>query len=189
MVKTQALISHAQQLEIVVRRNRAMCFSARSSLRAFLLVKTMTDKSRTAVFIGNRDYYKIDKKMIENAIINAIDSGIDTFLNGGQGFFDKTCALILHGLKPRYPHIRSILVIPYRDFWIFNKDVFDEIIYPFEERIEPLLTYKTAIPLRNRVLVESAGLAICYVKRVGGGSWKTLQLAKQQGLRIIDLTA
>ena len=169
---------------------RARCFSARSSLRAFLLVKPMTtDKSKTAVFIGNRDCYKIDKKMIENAIIDAIDSGINTFLNGGQGYFDKTCALILHGMKPRYPHIRSILVIPYRGFWIFNKDVFDEIIYPFEERIEPLLTYKTAIPLRNRVLVESASLAICYVKRIGGGSWKTLQLAKQHGLKIIDLTA
>lgn len=167
---------------------RARCFSARSSLRAFLLVKVMTDKSKTAVFIGNRDCYKIEKTMIEKAIEDAIDSGYNTFLNGGQGYFDKTCALILHGLKPRYPHIRSILVIPYRDFWIFNKDVFDEIIYPFEQRIEPLLTYKTAIPLRNRVLVESAGLAICYVKR-GGGSWKTLQLAKQQGLRIIDLTA
>lgn len=168
---------------------RAKCFSARSSrLRAFLLVTSMTDKSKTAVFIGNRDCYNIDKQIIEKAIINAVDNGIDTFLNGGQGYFDKTCALVLHALKSRYPHIRSILVIPYRDFWIFNKDVFDEIIYPFEERIEPLLNYKTAIPLRNRVMVESAGLAISYVIRVGGGSWKTLNYAKQLRLDIIDLT-
>ena len=84
----------------------------------------MIEKDKTAVFIGNRDCYKIDKAIIEQAIIQAIESGITCFLNGGQGYFDKTCALILHGLKSRYPDIRSILVIPYRDFWIFNKDIF-----------------------------------------------------------------
>ena len=148
----------------------------------------MIDKDKTVVFIGNRDCYKIDKAIIEQAIIQAIESGITCFLNGGQGYFDKTCALILHGLKTHYPDIKSILVIPYRDFWIFNKDIFDEIIYPFEPRIESLLNYKRAIPLRNRVMVESASAAICYVERVGGGSWKTLNYAKSQNLRIIDLT-
>ena len=148
----------------------------------------MIEKDKTAVFIGNRDCYRIDKEIIEQAIIQAIESGITYFLNGGQGYFDKTCALILHGLKARYPNIRSILVIPYRDFWIFNKELFDEIIYPFEPRLEPLLNYKNAIPLRNRVMVESASAAICYVKRVGGGSWKTLKYANSQNLRIIDLT-
>lgn len=148
----------------------------------------MIEKDKTAVFIGNRDCYKIDKAIIEQAIIQAIESGITCFLNGGQGYFDKNCALILHGLKTRYPDIESILVIPYRDFWIFNKDIFDEIIYPFEPRIESLLNYKSAIPLRNRVMVEAASTAICYVERVGGGSWKTLNYAKIQNLRIIDLT-
>ena len=152
------------------------------------MVIIMSDISKTAVFIGNRDCYKIDKAIIEQAIIQAIESGITCFLNGGQGYFDKTCALILHGLKTRYPDIKSILVIPYRDFWIFNKDIFDEIIYPFEPRIESLLNYKSAIPLRNRVMVEAVSAAICYVERVGGGSWKTLKYANSQNLRIIDLT-
>lgn len=165
-----------------------MCFSARSSLRAFLLVNNMTDKSKTAVFIGNRDCYNIDKSIIEKAIIKAIEDGIDCFLNGGQGYFDKTCALILHRLKGKYPHIKSILVIPYRDFWIFKKEIFDEILYPFEPRVESLLNYKVAIPLRNRVMVEAASIAISYVQRVGGGSWKTLQFAIKENLRIIDLT-
>ena len=148
----------------------------------------MIEKDKAAVFIGNRDCYRIDKEIIEQAIIQAIESGITYFLNGGQGYFDKTCALILHGLKARCPDIKSILVIPYRDFWIFNKDIFDEIVYPFEARIESLLNYKSAIPLRNRVMVEAASTAICYVERVGGGSWKTLNYAKSQNLRIIDLT-
>jgi len=60
--------------------------------------------------------------------------------------------------------------------------------FSFEPRIESLLNYKRAIPLRNRVMVEAASTAICYVERVGGGSWKTLNYAKIQNLRIIDLT-
>ena len=146
----------------------------------------MNERETTALFIGNRDCFNIDKSLIERAIIQAVSEGITTFLNGGQGYFDKTCALVLQKIKKQYSGIKSILVIPYRDFHIFNKDIFDEIIYPFE-RIESLLNYKTAIPMRNRVLVESSGLAICYVKRVGGGSWKTLEYAKKHNLRIIDL--
>ncbi len=70
--------------------------------------------------------------VIEKAIIEAIENGIEVFLNGGQGYFDKTCAVIVHRLKKRYPQIKSILVIPYRDFKVFNDNLFDEIIYPFE---------------------------------------------------------
>ena len=167
---------------------RAMCFSTRSSMLRVFYGENMGDKSRTAVFIGNRDCYDIDKAIIEDAIVNAIDSGIHTFLNGGQGYFDKTCAAIVYNLKSRYPQIRNVLYIPYRDFWIFDKSLFDEIVYPFDPRIEPMMTYKTAIPFRNQALVDNASVAICYVKRVGGGSWKTLKYAKSHNLRIIDLT-
>lgn len=75
----------------------------------------MIDKEKTALFIGNRDCYQVKEADIEQAIITAIVSGITIFLNGGQGYFDKTCAVIVHRLKKNYPHINNILVIPYRD--------------------------------------------------------------------------
>ena len=147
----------------------------------------MIDKEKTAFFIGNRDCYKIDKAIIKQAIIQAIESGITYFLNGGQGYFDKTCAMILYRLKTRYPNIRSILVIPYRDFWIFNKELFDEIIYPFEAHTFSYYTYKSGSPKRNRWAVDHSSVAICYVYRAGGAE-KALKYAKKQKLRIIDLT-
>ena len=153
---------------------------------AFLILGTMSDKEKTALFIGNRDCYQVKEADIERAIINAIENGIEIFLNGGQGYFDKTCASIVYRLKKRYPQIKSILVIPYRDFKVFNDSLFDEIVYPFEAHTFSYYTYKSNIPKRNRILVEWSSVAICYVYRSGGAS-KTLDYAKRKKLKIIDL--
>lgn len=147
----------------------------------------MTDKKKTALFIGNRDCYQVKEAEIEQAIITAIENGIEVFLNGGQGYFDKTCAVIVHRLKKRYPNIKNILVIPYRDFRIFNDSLFDEIIYPFEAHTFSYYTYKSGSPKRNRWAVDHSSVAICFVYRSGGAE-KTLEYAKKQKLKIIDLT-
>lgn len=147
----------------------------------------MSDRKETALFIGNRDCYNVKEKDIEQAIIKAIDLGIIEFLNGGQGHFDRTSAIVLHRLKEHYSFIKSTLVIPYRDFWIFNKELFDDIVYPFDPRIEAMMNYKIAIPYRNQAMCNNASVAICHVPRVGGGAWKTLNYAKSQNLTIIDI--
>ena len=146
----------------------------------------MTDKEKTALFIGNRDCYQVKEAEIEQAIIEAIEDGIEIFLNGGQGYFDKTCAVIVHRLKKKYPHIKNILVIPYRDFKVFNDSLFDEIVYPFEAHTYSYYTYKSGSPKRNRRMVEQSSVAICYVYRAGGAQ-KTLNYAKKKNLKIIDL--
>lgn len=147
----------------------------------------MIDKEKTALFIGNRDCYQVKEADIEQTIITAIVSGITIFLNGGQGYFDNTCAVIVHRLKKNYPHIKNILVIPYRDFSIFNDSLFDEIIYPFESHTFSYYTYKSGSPKRNRWSVDHSSVAICFVYRSGGAE-KTMKYAKKQNLRIIDLT-
>ena len=146
----------------------------------------MNDKEKTALFIGNRDCYQVKEADIERAIIDAIEDGIENFLNGGQGYFDQACASVVHRLKERYPQIKSILVIPYRDFSIFNDSLFDEIVYPFESHTFSYYTYKGNIPKRNQILVDRSSVAICYVYRSGGAS-KTLDYAKKKNLKIIDL--
>ena len=145
----------------------------------------MTDKNKTALFVGNRDCYHIKEAEIEKAIIEAIESGIEVFLNGGQGYFDQTCAAIVYRLKKRYPYIKNVLVIPYRDFKVFNDSLFDEIVYPFESHTFSYYTYKGNIPKRNRILVDWSSVAICYVYRSGGASI-TLEYAIRKHLKIID---
>ena len=145
----------------------------------------MTDKNKTVLFVDNRDCYHIKEAEIEKAIIEAIESGIEVFLNGGQGYFDQTCAAIVHRLKKRYPYIKSILVIPYRDFKVFNDSLFDENVYPFDAHTFSYYTYKGNIPKRNRILVDWSSVAICYVYRSGGASI-TLEYAIRKHLKIID---
>ena len=146
----------------------------------------MNDKEKTALFIGNRDCYQVKEADIERAIIDAIEDGIENFLNSGQGYFDQACASVVHRLKKRYPQIKSIFVIPYRDFSVFNDSLFDEIVYPFESHTFSYYTYKGNIPKRNRILVDRSRVAICYVYRSGGAS-KTLDYAKKKNLKIIYL--
>lgn len=171
--------------------NNELCVFWRSFIlyvaTLFYFSGIMTDKDKTALFIGNRDCYQVKEADIERAIINAIESGIEIILNGGQGYFDKTCASIVHRLKNRYPQIKSILVMPYRDFKVFNDNLFGEIIYPFESHAFSYYTYKSGSSKRNRWSVDHSSVAICYVYRSGGAS-KTLDYAKRNNLKIIDLT-
>ncbi len=142
------------------------------------------EKEKTALFIGHNECYGVTSGDIEQAIETAIKSGITVFLNGGQGGFDRMCASCLHRQKKRYPHIISCLVIPYLDFNIFDKDLFNEIIYPegFENK-----HYKYAIPARNKYMVENASYAICYVTHSWGGAAKTFELAKKKNLKIVNI--
>ncbi len=147
----------------------------------------MERKEITAVFIGNRDCCFIKEEVIEQAIIMAIDMGVKIFLNGGMGHFDASCAKVLHRMKSRYPNIKSVLVTAYHNPKTPYLDLFDEIIFPFEEQQETFFYYKKAIPKRNKVMVEWSSVAICCVYRTGGGAGKTLDYAKKKNLKIIDL--
>ena len=168
---------------------RELCVFWRSLLYCklrFFVTRTMNNKEKTALFIGNRDCYQVKEAVIEQAIISTLENGIEIFLNGGQGYFDQICASVVHRLKKHYPHIKSILVIPYRDFKVFNDSLFDEIVYPFESHTFSYYTYKGNILKRNRLIVDWSSVAICYVYRSGGAK-KTLDYAKRQNLKIIDL--
>lgn len=139
---------------------------------------------KTAIFIGHSECYGADKETVRVAAEDLIQKGVKTFLSGGQGDFDWLGARVVYELKKKYPHIRNILVIPYLNFTIRNKDIFDEILYPngFEK-----YHFKAAIPKRNRYLVDNSQYAICYVTHGWGGAAQTYEYAKKQGLNIVDI--
>ena len=147
----------------------------------------MDERDITALFIGNRDCTEIKTEDIEKAVIKAIDSGIRIFLNGGQGYFDRTAARAVCNLKKQHPFIRSYLFLPYRTFKDFDASLYDEVVFPFEEHIESYYTYIGNIQKRNKKMVDAASVAIIYVRSTTGGAGKMLAYAKKKGLTIINV--
>ena len=84
---------------------------------------------KSVVFIGHDDCYGLDRDVLHQIIIKCIEKGATSFLSGGQGGFDRACAVAVYKAKNEYPHIRNILVIPYRHFNVFNDKYFDEIVF------------------------------------------------------------
>lgn len=158
----------------------------RFDCRAFFIFCGIMDKNKTAVFIGHGDC-PLSSEDIIPFIEQEIKNGVDTFLNGGQGAFDRISAQAVHILKKDYPEIKSILVIPYHNFRIFDESLFDEIITPDTSNSVSYTGYKTAIPKRNKYMVDNASTAICYVTHISGGAYKTYQYAQKKDLRIIDV--
>lgn len=144
----------------------------------------MDSREHTAVFIGHNECYGISADDVSQAVVALINQGVTTYISGGQGGFDRLCARSVHMLQQQYPGIRNLLVIPYLDFTVFDKALFDEIVYPndFEK-----YHYKAAIPARNRFMVDSAAHAICYVNHNWGGAAKAFNRAVKNKLNIINL--
>ncbi len=139
---------------------------------------------KTATFIGHSECWDVDRDTVENAIIDLIEKGVETFISGGMGNFDKLGARTVCKLKNRFPKIKNIIVIPYLTFNVWDRDIFDEVIYPMGlEKYH----FKSAIKKRNQFLVENSNYAICYVKHSWGGAAKTYEYAKKKEINIVDI--
>ena len=104
----------------------------------------------TATFIGHNECFGLSAEKLKNTIRELIEKGVTDFLSGGQGGFDRLCGRCVYELKKEYPHINNYLVIPYLSFNVYDKELFDSIIYPdgFEK-----YNFKSAIPARNRYMM------------------------------------
>ena len=60
--------------------------------------------------------------LVEN-IEALINRGAETFYLGGYGSFDGMAATAVWSLKTKYPHIKSILVLPYLDRKVETKNM------------------------------------------------------------------
>lgn len=122
------------------------------------------------------------KKEITNLIVN---DDVDTFYNGGKGYFDQLCADVVNEVKKDYPFIKSYCVLAYpRSRANEGSDIllnkFDEIFYPNLEKTP----YHLAILKRNEWMVDNSDFLIVYIKYTWGGAAKTLEYA-QKGKNIV----
>ena len=133
-------------------------------------------------FCGHKDVF--DAETIKNRLISIVKQliieGADTFYLGGYGMFDTLAARVIHDLKPSFPDIRSLLIIPYinRNYDI---SLYDETLYPPLENV-PM---KFAIKRRNEWMVDRSEIVVSYVLHGWGGAATTLAYAERKKKRII----
>ena len=113
------------------------------------------------------------------------------FLVGREGEFDILAASVVKRVKKRIDHgnCSLILILPYmkaefRDNEKEFLEYFDDV-----EICEQSAKahFKSAMQIRNRVMVDKFDLIICCIQRKSGGAYKTVQYAQKQGQTIINI--
>lgn len=131
---------------------------------------------------GNETYSDEIRKRLSDTIEELILQGADEFLLGGYGKFDMIAAYTVRSYKTKYPHIKSVLVVPYINR-SFDKELYDYSEYPPLESTPK----RFAILKRNEYMVNRSDIVIAYVSHSWGGAAKTFDYALRKKKKMINL--
>lgn len=136
-------------------------------------------------FFGHGACYGLDEAVLRDAIEDLIKQGVSEFLVGNHGQFDGMVFSCLQKLNKEYPEISYSVALAYlptckEDYDIYHGHSF----YPEGLETGPA---KFAIERRNRYLIDSADICLCYVNQTFGGAYKFARMAKRRGLQVINL--
>ena len=136
-------------------------------------------------FFGHGECYGLDKTVLRNAIEDLIKQGVTEFLVGNHGQFDGMEFSCLQDISKDYPEISYSVALAYLPTRKEDCDIYQgHSFYPEGLEIGPA---KFAIERRNRYLIDSADICLCYINHTWGGAYKFVRTAKHRGLRIINL--
>ncbi len=142
---------------------------------------------KTVTFCGQyslqHSNYEHIRKQLYSVLEKLICEGADIFLLGGNGEFDRMCAIAVKFFKQSYPKITSVLVTPYpcRDF---DRDLYDKNDHPDLYRINR----KYSITRRNEYMVREADTVVAFVRHAVGEETKMLTYAKSKDKPVIMLS-
>ena len=136
-------------------------------------------------FFGHSECYGLDAAVLRSAIEELIEQGVTEFVVGNHGQFDGAVFSCLQDLSKVYPEISYSVALAYlpthkEDYDIYHGHSF----YPEGLEIGPA---KFAIERRNRYLIDSSDICLCYVSYTFGGAYKFARMAKNRGLQVINL--
>ena len=136
-------------------------------------------------FLGHSECYGLDKDVLRNAIEDLIKQGTTEFLVGNHGQFDGMVFSCLQDLSKDYPEISYSVALAYLPTHKEEYDIYHgHSFYPEGQENGPA---KFAIERRNRYLIDSADVCLCYVNHTFGGAYKFTRMAKNRGLQVINL--
>ena len=129
---------------------------------------------------------------LELKIIELIENGIIYFRCGGALGFDTLVAKLIINLKIKYPYIKLVLILPCIEQTKWWKEEDKEIYkYIIDNSDEVLYTSKNyfrgCVFKRNRMLVDESRFCICYLTKNNGGTFYTVNYAKEKGLIVYNV--
>ena len=153
-------------------------------------------RSHTCCFTGHREIPPEKRAEIagrlEQVIVNLYQRGVRFYGAGGARGFDTLAARTVLKLKPSYPKIKLILVLPCltqtrgwrpEDIAEYEriKAQADKVVYTAQQYT------RGCMHKRNRHLVNHSSVCVCYLNRESGGTAYTVRYARKKGLEIINL--
>lgn len=154
------------------------------------------DPKYTCCFTGHRflsnEHKKAVKAQLPLVIKTLLAEGITNFVTGGALGFDTLAAEAVLELKREAPQIRLITVIPCRDQHLkwkaADRHRYEHILSVADELICLNDKYCTGcMHQRNKLLVSLSSICVAYCTGKSGGTFYTLNLAREHGLRSINL--
>ena len=135
-------------------------------------------------FFGHRGCYGLDGAVLRNAMEELIQKGVDDFLVGNQGQFDRMVYGCLKSLQIQYPHIRYSVVLAYLPAEKKPFEDYSDTVFPCGmEQVHP----KYAVERRNRWMITRSQYCLCYINHTWGGAYKFARMASRRGLSVINL--
>ena len=153
-------------------------------------------KNQTACFTGHRhiapNELETVSQSLETVLVELIEKGYRYFGSGGALGFDLLAAQAVLNLKEAYPQIRLILVLPCADqtkFWNKSEIDYFEKVKSQADKVVCLSEkyYSGCMHKRNRHLVDNSSVCISYLRKHSGGTFYTVEYAKTQKVKVIEL--
>ena len=136
----------------------------------------------TCTFFGHRDTsWEIEEKLNEVLIDLIINKGVNHFLVGNQGNFDRIVISSLKKIKKAQPNIAFEVVLAYLN------DIHEDCPTLYPDGLE-MVPKRYAISARNKWMIDNSDFVVTCVCRSFGGAAQFKELAIKKGKRVIELT-
>ncbi len=146
-------------------------------------------------FFGHRDIdnpFVVEDLLVEYIRYLMYNNEFIEFTVGINGEFDRCAARAVRRAKNLYrdDNSRLILVLPYMTAGYSRHpedydNYYDSVeICQTSAKAHP----KSAITIRNKEMVDNADVVICYINKLSGGAYNTIEYAKSKEKFIINIT-
>ena len=157
----------------------------------------MQNRETTACFTGHRQLREPADNIatrLSSTLIDLIQTGYQTFCAGGARGFDALAAETVLALKPRFPQIQLVLMLPFPKQYSQEKwtkaeiEQYNQVQALASQIITVAPCYHSGVYYRrNKLLVDASSVCIAYKTRESSGTGHTVRYAQKNGLLVINL--